>query len=240
MKKSAFVIAAVVMYITVNQQTFAQKSFAGTVTFETKYEGDTDPQKHKTHEAIYSIFENKTKQSLSGGGVSQHVITNGDDLSVTVLLDISGLGRYGKITKKNKEDMFKDVKISFVDRGDSKNICGFECKGYDVTLVDMGEIDEDDEDDVKEIKFIVYTTKEIGKDDNINAFQFPGLSGYPLYIELEVKDVKQITQAKEVKKGKVKAVDFLVPSDYKMFDNDEDWNQEMERLNEAYKKMQGQ
>ena len=226
MKKLISVVAIAIVCTTLCCKSFAQKPFAGTVKFETKYEGETNPQLHIPTEQIQTIFENKMKTSLYNGLL--RTIQDGDSLTITYLFDIPGFGRIGNTSSRevNEENLLKST-FFYTERTDSKNICKYECKGYDVTCIILNE--DDDEDEAVEIKFIVYTTKAIGKDDNINAFSFPGLSGYPLYTEFEKDGVKTIIQAKEVKKGKVKAVDFLIPSDYRML-SDEEWEFMMKQI----------
>ena len=216
MKKLISVSTMAIICIMLSYSSFAQKYFAGTVKFETKYEGETNPQIHIPTEELQTIFENKMKTSLYGGAM--RTIQDGDSLTITILIDIPQ-GRIGHTSNReaNEEDLLK-YSFSYTERTDTKNICGYECKGYDVVCI----IDDDEEEETKELKWLVYTTKEIGKDENINAFRFPGLSGYPLYTERESDGVKTITQAKEVKKAKIKALDFLIPSDYRML-TDEQW-----------------
>jgi hypothetical protein len=245
MKKEIVVVAVAILCTMVSYRTFAQKYFAGTVKMETKYEGDIDPQKHVPHENTFTVFDNKIKQTFTGGGFSMQRIEDGDAMSVTVLYDILGYGKVGYTANKEAvEEELSHVKFSYEERSDTKTICGYECKGYNVTIVVSADADEDeddeddDEDEVTEVKIIVYTTLEIGKDNNINAFKFPGLAGFPLYTEREGNGVKQISQAKEVKKGKVKAVDFLIPSDYKMCGNEDEFEQEMQKASEVLQKRQ--
>ena len=220
MKKLMSILTVAVVCNALIYSSFAQKTpFAGTVKFEQKYEGNINPQKHIPIEATYTIFENKTKVTLFMG-VNVFIIQDGDALVRTVLIDIPQ-GRIGLTDSKEEVDeelLMK--KFTYAERDDTKTICGYECKGYDVTCIVMSD-DDDDEDEATEIKTIVYTTQEIGKDNNINAFDYPGLSGFPLYTETEADGVKTIVQAKEVKKSKVKATDFLIPSDYKMLEGEQ-------------------
>ena len=231
MKKLISVLTIAIVCTTVSYKSYAQSYFAGTVKFETKYEGDIDPQKHIPHEETFTIFENNVKESFYNG--VQNQIHNGDSVTIMIVLDIPGYGCVGKIISKEviEADMLQKS-FFYEERTDSKTICGYECKGYDVTMV----TDDDDE----ETKYIVYTTKEIGKDDNINVFKFPELSGYPLYIAKESNGVKTITQAKEVKKGKVKAVDFLIQSNCKICTTEEEWGLEMMRYNRHVERLQKQ
>lgn len=221
MNRLMSIVTIAIVCTTVSYKSFAQKApFAGTVKFETRYEGDIDPQKHIPSEITYIVFENKTKQTIFMG-INIYLINNGDAMTKTVLID-APQGRIGFTDDKDvvEDDLLKK-KFTYTERTDTKNICGYECKGYDVTCVIMNEDEDDDEDDVTEQKMIVYTTKEIGKDGNINSIDFPGLSGFPLYTEVEMDGVKTIMQAKEVKKSKVKDTDFLIPSDYKMYEGEQ-------------------
>ena len=212
MKKifSISVIAAFALCMFANVQVNAQKvKFAGTVKIAVKYEGDTDPQKHVPAEAVFTIFGNKVK-------LSQQVYTqilDGDAGTVTILLDFPG-NRVGYVIPK--EDFLEKqstVKFTYTKSDETKTICGYVCTRYDITAYDI----EEDE----ETKIVAYTTTEIGENTNINAFEYPGLTGFPLYTEVESDGVKAIQEIIEVKKTKVKAVDFLVPSDYKMLTKEE-------------------
>lgn len=228
MKKLVPILVIAVVGITMSNRVFAQKYFAGTVKVEIKFEGDINPQKHVPKETTYSIFENKRKITETGS-ITSHFIYDGDSATTTTLYDIVGHGRLGYVDREFVQRNFANVDFSYAERGDTKTICGYECKGYDVTIVTTNE--ETDEEKIG--KAIVYTTQAIGKDENINAFQFPGLSGYPLYVEKEYEGATQITQAKEIKVGKVKGIEFLIPSDYKMCTK-EQWMEEMGRLNRKF------
>ena len=217
MKRLMSVLTIAVVCNTLSYSAFAQNPpFAGTVKFETKYQGDIDPQKHVPFEITYTIFENKIKLTMPYRGINIYVIQDGDLLTQAGLADIPQ-GRVGYADNMEEvEDELLMKKFTYAERGDTKTICGYVCKGYDVTCIVTNEDAEEDEEETTEIKWIVYTTKEIGKDNNINALDFPKLSGFPLYRETEKDGVKTITIAKEVKKSKVKSTDFLIPSDYKM------------------------
>jgi len=238
MKKIVSVLTIAIVCNTVGCKLLAQKYFAGTVKVEIKYEGDIDPQKHIPQELEYTIFENKTKTTVYNGLVQ--IMQDGDALTETQLWDLSmfGFGRLGTaVDREAMQNQLSKKKFSYEERSDTKTICGYVCKGYNVTVIAIEEDEEedDDEDDATEIKLLIYTTTEIGKDGNINAFDYPGLSGFPMYSEFEKNDVKTIVQVKEVKKGKIKAVDFMIPSDYKMYDK-EGFQKEMERIGEEMQK----
>jgi hypothetical protein len=202
---SISIITALCFFAVTSANAQKSKAFAGTVKFSTKYEGELDPQKHVPGEQVYTIYGNKIKVNSP----QSVVILNGDAITVTFLLDVPGYRMGYTQTKEEIKEEMAARKYTYVKGTETKVICGYTCTRYDITIYDI----EEDE----EYKKIVYTTTEIGADTNINAFGHPGLTGFPLYEESEHKGVKTIEEAIEVKKGKIKDVDFLVPGDYKMY-----------------------
>jgi hypothetical protein len=221
MKKifSISVIAAFAFCLFTSTHTQAQKvKFAGTVKFHVRFEGDTDPQRHVPQDVMYTIFGNKimAKQQIF------IQMQDGDAVTKTLLIDYPG-SRIGYITPKEEiQEEQALLKYTYTKGSETKTICGYVCNKYDVSIYDA----EEDE----ETKFIVYTTTEIGNDNNINSTEYPGLTGYPLYTEIERNDVKTIIEATEVKKTKIKAVDFLIPSDYKMYNTAEEFGAAFQEL----------
>jgi hypothetical protein len=206
---SISIITALCFFAVTSANAQKSKAFAGTVKFSIKYEGELDPQKHVPGDQLYTIYGNQMKLN----NPQSVIILNGDAKTVTFLLDIPGYRMGYTQTKEESQEEMAARKYTYVKGTETKVICGYTCTRYDVTIYDI----EEDE----EYKEIVYTTTEIGADENINAFGHPGLSGYPLYSEFEHDGVKTIEEAVEVKKGKIKDVDFLVPGDYKMYTLDE-------------------
>ncbi|MDR0603062.1 MAG: DUF4412 domain-containing protein [Bacteroidales bacterium] len=220
MKKlcSICVVAVLCVFTAMEVNAQKSKSFAGTVKFAIKYEGDTDPQTHQPGEYICTVFGNKQKTSNQW----YQQIVDGDAVTITVLLDIPG-NRMGYTQKKESiEEQFSAVKLTYTKSEETKTICGYVCTRYDITVLDV----EEDE----ESKVIVYTTTEIGSGNNINSTTLPGLTGFPLYIEQESEGVKSIQEAIEVKKAKIKSVDFMVPSDYTIYDTQEEFQEKLQEL----------
>jgi hypothetical protein len=240
MKRLGSVLAIAVVCTTVSYEAWSQNSFAGTVKFAVKYEGDINPQKHVPYEKTYIIFENKVKEPTYGG--QRYEIYDGDSLTITEILDLIGYGRFGRVIEsETMEEMLSYKTFTYEERADTKTICGYVCKGYNATLVEESEDDDnDDEAEPKEIKYVFYTTKEIGKNDKINALIFPGLSGFPLYIEKTSEGVTEITQATEVKKGKVKLVDFMIPSHCKMCKTAYVWAKEQIAFDRQMRRQRGE
>jgi hypothetical protein len=140
-----------------------------------------------------------------------------DAVTATFLYDIPGYKSGYRLPKELFEEMLESKKFTYTKGEETKTICGYVCTRYDVTIYDTEEEDE--------TTAIVYTTTEIGENSNINNFEYPGLTGFPLYEETESDGVKMIKIAVEVKKTKVKPVDFLEPTAYKMFPSPAEWQQ---------------
>jgi hypothetical protein len=201
---SIFVVVACGMFAVLTASAQKTSSFAGTVKFSVKFEGNTNPQDHSPHEVVFTIFGNKTKQ-INGPWI---IIADGDNLTETRLFDYPGNRGGFKRPKESFEQEQEGLKYTYVKSEETKTICGYVCTRYDITIYDA-EVDE-------EKKVIAYTTTEIGTDEKINNFDYPGLKGFPLYEEIDYRGVKEISEAIEVKQTKVKSADFLIPSDYKM------------------------
>ena len=212
MKKSFFVGVALGMFtvLTVNAQ--KSSSFAGTVKFSTTFGGDIDPKVHYPREQVYTILGNKIK-IIDPRGITD--ILDGDEVTVVRLYDIPGYKSGYTMSKEEIEEPQSTKKYTYIKGEDTMTICGYLCTRYDVTVYDT-EAEE-------EVKLIVYTTTQIGTDNKINNFEYPGLTGFPLYMESEHKGVKKTETAIEVKKTKVKPVDFLTPTAYKMFSGYTEW-----------------
>jgi len=225
MKKLISVLAIAIICTTGSYKAFSQGSFTGTAKFTVKYEGDINPQKHIPEEKKFLIFENKVKE-MDDEGVHTEIY-DGDAGTWGTIINIPAYGcmAYQRTPEEVDEEMLSKV-FSYEEREDTKTICGYVCKGYNFTIVTTTE-DEDSGEDVKtEVKGVVYTTKEIGKNEKINSFTFPNLSGYPLYFEKVEEGVTEITQAVEVKKGKAKPIDFLMPSSCKICKTPQAWQLE--------------
>jgi hypothetical protein len=225
MKKLVFIISIAIIGVATTTSVKAQKSkssFAGTMKFSTKYEGNTNPQQHVPYDLNYTVFGNRVK--LNAG--IQTILMDGNTVSVTVLLDIPG-NRIGYTqTKEAIEAEQATMKYTITKGEDTKTICGYVCDHYDITVYDA----EEDE----ETKVIVYTTTEIGENNNINSLNYPGLTGFPLYTEQELSGgVKKIDEAMEVKKGKIKATDLMLPIDYKIYNSLEEFQEKIKELQKA-------
>lgn len=223
MRKFAVIcLSAAMLTVCGNAMAQKTKSFAGNIKFEIKYEGDFEPQQlaNAPREVDKIVFNNFTKITQNMGSTVRHQIDMVD--SMLILID-AGTEKVaiGIPIKKNEEDEESKKNFAIVKRTDTKNICGYECQGYDINIT----VKEEDEEDEKTITYTMYTTTEIGIDSNINKNSIPGLQGYPLYTLQPAGENKTIiSQAIEVKKRKIKPIEFAIPSNYKYY-TVEQWNE---------------
>lgn len=191
-----------------------KKSFQGTVKFSIKYEGDIDPQElaNAPTEASYMIAGNNTKISRDLGGAFRYDITVGDSGTMILLFDIPTQKIAVAITKEEMQEAQANIKFTVTPSTETKVICGYTCKKYDITV---GNIENESEQ-----KMVVYTTEEIGLNEKINL-DIPGLKGYPLYQEQGNEKVKVITEAVEVKKKKISPAEFMIPEGYQKMTQEE-------------------
>lgn len=212
MKKIALVLVVVMMGFTALVS--AQKPFAGTIKMHTHIEGTDDPNITSQGESDYSItlFGNYTKTVISpqdGFGIT--TISNGDAKTVTVLLDIMGMGKYFIETPADKiQERLKNIKMEYKNTGEKMTIAGYECEKINITATDL-ETDESE-------NMVVYVSKVINAGDAINFQQYPGLAGYPMRSEnqtdVDGTPVTVVVEATEVVANKkIKVVDFMLPSD---------------------------
>lgn len=194
--------------------TFAQKPFAGKITFETTAEGTNDPNvaaqlADMTKEII--IMGNNTKTVVNQMGVGVINITNGDYKMMTIVIDIPGYGKYF-IEKDGPEieKSFETVKMAYDYTAETKTISGYECKKVNITITNL-ETDE-------EASLVAWVTDALLTGDMVNFCTYPGLKGFPLSVEQkqeingEMLTIIETATAVTPNK-KVKSTDFLRPSD---------------------------
>jgi hypothetical protein len=196
---------------------FAQKPFAGTITFEKTATGTTNPNIAAAlaeQTVVYTVMGNNYRVDANVG-IDISVISNGTAKTVTTVFSIPGYGKYYmKQTGEKIAEAMSKIKQEFEYKDDTKTICGYNCKKVIVKVTDL-ETDEED-------SAVLWVTSELGLGDDINFAEYPGLKGYPLCTEatteIEGEEVTVITTATQVTPSKkVKATEFLLPSDAKDF-----------------------
>lgn len=213
MKKATFIFLSVMILGLVSS--FAQKPFAGTIKSKYTVEGTSDPNvlAQLPESTMIYVYENYTKSVMEMPGINLITITNGSTKTSYLIYDITGMGKYYIETTEAelKEALANsDTKLEYT--GEKKTIAGYSCEKVIETSVDK----ETDEEDVT----ILYVSKDINPNPEINFGSHPGLVGFPLRTEkitdYNGTEIKVIIEAVEVTASKkVKLADFLLPADGK-------------------------
>jgi GLPGLI family protein len=216
-----FIAILAVMVLTSSSPKKKKKSkmFRGIVTYDISYDGDalTDLQKSKLPTTVsVKMYDGMSKFDEVMGPALQTTIINPKADKYTVLIEVGDkkaayLGKYS--------DMNNDSTIQYTTvidySADTKIIAGYSCKKAIVTFTPKEGVDDE------ERMFTVYYSEELaGAEENEDGFYkgIPGLllESYQVSPGMVVKYT-----ATEVKKGKVKDLDFLLPSDFKEFTDQE-------------------
>lgn len=179
-----------------------------TLRFSTSIEGSSDPNIANQGKSHYDVLMlgNKTKLVQDAQGATISVITDGDNLSQTVLLETPMGNYYLTMPEDEVKDIFKNISIDYDYTDETKTIAGYTCKKVIVTMVNN---ETDDES-----KVIVFVTEELPS--VLNFTNFPGLKGYPLRQEVPSpelgNDVFVVVECTEVVPNKkLKPVAFVLP-----------------------------
>jgi len=217
MKKQARFLMIIAMMIC-SVCAFAQKPFAGNITFEMSAEGSNDPNltaQLAEQSVEYIVMGNNSRMEVSQG-IDVITIANGNNKTYTIILGIPGYGKY--YIQQTEEDLQKRLttaKYDYKYTEDTKTISGYNCKKVIMTITDL----ETDESETS----VLWVTEELGLGDDINFYERPGLKGYPLSMETQ-KEINGEnltliqTATKIVPNKKVKSTQFLLPSDAKPFE----------------------
>ena len=209
MKKSINAVLVIVLLFACSITVNAQKKFKGVINYTISYSGTIDAataaQQPKV--MVLSIYENLSKMNLPLGPVNIDVVTNGDAKTTITMLDIMGEKKYFKMSTEDIEKKVAEKpapEIKYLE--DTKTVAGYVCKKAEYT---------EKEDDGTTSTATVYYTEELGGDALNYGGQFNKLKGVPMEYVITTKDgIVTTFAATEVKKGKVKDTDFLIPSDY--------------------------
>ncbi len=211
MKKLAFlfVIALVAGFA---GKVNAQKPFKGIVNYTITYEGSWDPAAlaQQPTEQKVMILGKRSKTETIAPGYSVANITNGNDSSTLVLLDLSMMGvKYYMKTTKEKilEALAENKTPEIVYSEETKDIAGYTCK--------KAEYITEDEFGDKTTTVVYYNTTIGGPEINFGG-SFTGLKGFPMeyIITTEEGTIKFTTASVQTKKVKLKDTDFMTPADY--------------------------
>ena len=213
MKKATIIFLSVMILGLVSA--FAQKPFAGTIKSKYTVEGTTDPNilAGMPESSMIYLFENYIKSVMEMPGINIITITNGSTKMTYLIYDITGMGKYYiETTEAEVKEARANIETKYNYTGEMKTIAGYNCEKVIETNVDK----ETDEEDVT----ILYVSKDINPNADINFGSHPGLVGFPLRTEKTTEvngsDITIIIEAVEVTPSKkIKLTNFLLPADGK-------------------------
>lgn len=216
-KLTLFLVALLVVAATTVS---GQKPFSGTIKFKSQITGTDDPNilSQTIPDMEMTVFGNLSMIVMSQEGYSVTSITNGDRKISYNVIEITGMGKYYMETPEseiNETRKFLEFNYEYLD--ETKEIAGYSCKKVKSTVVDL----ETDEEQYA----TYYVSTEISATALLNFVQYPGLVGFPLRIETSMgetaPDATIVIEATEVVLSKkIKAIDFLLPSDAKNIKED--------------------
>lgn len=214
--KVTLVISAIL--IAFSSSTFAQKGkpFKGLITYSISYTGLEPAQAAQQPKLMeLYVFGDKSKMVLNLGPASFMVINDGEKTEKITLIDQGGENKiYFKTTKDEIEKEIKDgpkPTIKYIE--ETKVIAGYTCKKAEYTVKE--------EDKETPTTATVWYTEEIGSEKLNYGGEFTGLKGMALEYEMKQGEITTKFSATEVKKGKVKDTDFLVPAEFKELSGEE-------------------
>jgi GLPGLI family protein len=206
--KSFVLLTAVIIAFASTSQAQTEKSFKGIVTFSRSYTGNIDAATMAQMPKLMtiSVLGNLQKLEIASGPYTMDFISNGDKKESLVLIDAMGQKMYYKSDQAEIEsDYTKNGTPEITYSDETKTIAGYSCKKAEYITKDA---------DGNEQKVVVYYTEELGGEALNYGTSFQGLKGFPLeYVGTE-REITITSSATEVKKGKVKDTDFMVPTDY--------------------------
>jgi len=182
----------------------AQHLFSGTIKYKVTYPANaSSPIIASLPSSIdMQISGNKAKFELSLPNGKQTIIINGDESSVTRLIDL----KEGKFyIKKTKEELGQGPVPVTVPLKESRTIAGFNCKGAEVTSTDKGG---------KTDKGNFYYSEELGANNIYFNTSAKGIKGILLDFEYTISGVIMQMSAQEVNPSKISGRTFDIPSDY--------------------------
>ncbi len=218
---SMVVILSVVLLTSLtSRKKKSSKQFRGTVTYSISYESNTlsDVQLAKLPTTTkVKMYDGMSSFDIVSGPVIQSFIINPTTDKYIIMVEYglkkaAIVKKYSDMTNDSLEKYTTQIDYS----ADTKIIAGYTCKKAVVTFTPKEGVEGE------ERMFSVFYSDELGSaKDNFDG-PYKGIPG----LLLESYDVKPelITKmvATEVKKGKVKDLDFLMPSDYKEFTDGEE------------------
>lgn len=181
--------------------------FAGTITFKVTYEGrelSGDEEANMPNKQIsYYTADKKMDKTITPMGYYKTVMDYATN-KVTVIIEMMGQSMYATVDKDEFKKDKEEPVITTNKLDETKTIAGYKCKKAEIT-VKSGE---------NESVTIVYYTEDLKASHPDEDYK--DIDGIILQTETVMgegdDEITMVVTATEVKKGKVKSVEFLQPS----------------------------
>lgn len=211
MKTTIKLLLLVAIFATATSSfTFAQKKekpFSGTIKFTFTAEGVEATEASQLPSQTIKISGNKQKTIVDFGPAAEISITDGDAETKVSYVDFPG-GKIGyQMTKEEvKADKDKATKPTITLTEETKDIAGFKCKK--AILVTKNKENGDD------MSIVVWYSEDFVVSDKLFfADDNDGIKGMILGTEVPFKKGTLKIYATEIKKEKIKDIDFLLPAE---------------------------
>jgi len=204
---NALLIVIFVSLVITSYSGSAQKKFRGILTTQYSYSGmDAATIAMLPKVKTVMIYDNLLKEITDYGMAKMEQILNGDAKTITILVDQPGDKKYVKFTPEESKSLSEkatDIKINYTT--ETKTIAGYTCKKAIITYKN---------EDGAALADTVYYSEELGGEALNVGSKYEGLKGLPVEYKVKEGELTISITISEVKKGKVKDTDFLIPSDY--------------------------
>jgi hypothetical protein len=202
------ILTLIISLGTVNQSYAKKKKFKGTIKYEIKYEGDIDPAQKNLMPTEYTVtvMGNKMKKESFAQGAYITEITDGDSKTMTIIVEGGGMKMYFTLTEEEIKNMRSedDDEPVFSTSEETKTIKEYACKS--VVVKSKNEYDE-------EVSVTMFYSESIGSKAMHFASPYLDIDGIPLETKTVTPELTTIETATEIKQGKIKDVDFMIPED---------------------------
>ncbi len=199
-------IIAVLLFCLPIATIFAQgtaKKFTGTITYRITYPAAaSNPMISSLPTTLeMQIAGNKARTEMMLPFGKNVIIINGDDFTVTRLVDLE-TGKY--FVKKTKEDFTMTTTPMIIPLKETKNIAGQNCKTSEINMVNGN----------NQTKSKIYYSEELGSNNIYFNTDVRSISGIMLEFEYNLMGIPVQLSAISVNPGRVSNKTFEIPSGY--------------------------
>jgi hypothetical protein len=194
----------IVLAVSTFSSTAQTKKFTGTINYKITYPGNaSSPLIASLPQNIeMQIAANKAKFDVALPNGKYTFIINGDDVTVTRLIDASE-GKF--FIKKTKEEFNKEELPVTMPLKETKTIAGYKCKSAEISVTDRGG---------KVQKSTVFYSEDLGTNNIYFNTDAKAIKGIMLDLDYTTMGVTMHLTASEITPGRVSNKTFEIPSDY--------------------------